>query len=71
MVVKTIMIDEYLIINVSTGARRWLTRPVKLKVNEVCIRVKGRVKYPEMNFTADFGEITIAEADVMAQASAG
>ena len=69
---KTINIDEYLVINAYTGNRRWLSkRPIRPKTSEIIVRIKGQVKYPEPVFTADFGEITITEAEAHAQASMG
>jgi len=65
----TIKIDEYLVVNSYSGSRRWLSkRPNRPKANEILIHIKGTVKYPEPIFVADFGELTISEAEVFAQA---
>ncbi len=72
MVMKVLKIDEYLIINAYTGSKRWVTkRPMRPKTTEIIVHIKGTVKYPEPIYTADFGEITVEEADVIAQASMG
>lgn len=66
----TLKIDEYLIINSYTRNKRWVTkRPIRPKANEIILHIKGTVKYPEPIFVADFGEISVNEAEVFAQAS--
>jgi hypothetical protein len=65
----TIKIDEYLIINSYNRSKRWLSKPPgRPKANEIVIHIKGIVKYPEPAFVADFGELTVSEAEVFAQA---
>ena len=67
---KTVTIDEYLIINAYTGTRRWLSKkPARPKSSEIIVHIKGVVKYPEPIFVADFGELTVTEAEASAQAS--
>ena len=66
----TLKIDEYLIINMYTRNKRWLAkRPNRPKANEVIVHIKGTVKYPEPIFVADFGELSVNEAEVFAQAA--
>jgi len=66
----TLKIDEYLIINSYNRNKRWVAkRPNRPKANEIIIHIKGIVKYPEPIFVADFGELTVNEAEVFAQAS--
>ena len=69
---KIVKIDEYLVINAYTGSRKWLQKkPLRPKTTEIIVHVKGVVKYPEPILTVDFGELTVSEADAIAQASAG
>ena len=66
----TLKIDEYLVINSYTRGKKWLTkRPNRPKANEIIVHIKGTVKYPEPVFVADFGEISITEAEIFAQAT--
>ena len=66
----TLKIDEYLVINSYTRSKKWLTkRPNRPKANEIIVHIKGTVKYPEPIYVAEFGEITINEAEVFAQAT--
>lgn len=66
----TIKIDEYLVINSYTHSKRWLAkRPGRPKANEIIVHIKGTVRYPEPVFVADFGELTVNEAEVSAQAT--
>ena len=68
----TLKIDEYLVINSYTRSKKWLTkRPKRPKANEIIVHIKGTVKYPEPIYVADFGELTINEAEVFAQATMG
>ena len=69
---RIVKIDEYLVINTYNNTKRWLAKkPLRPKSNEIIVHIKGLVKYPEPIFTADFGELTIDEAEVLSQASMG
>ena len=65
---KTMRVDEYLIINTNTGAKRWVAKQPKRKPNEVVLRIRGIVNYPEPIFLVNFGDLTCPEAEVNAQA---
>ena len=69
---KTLKIDEYLVVNLYTQKRRWLTvLPRKLQAYDVVVRIRGTVKVPDMLPIIELGEITIPEIEAMAQAEMG
>lgn len=69
---RTIKVDEYLIVNLYSGKKRWLSQiPNKKSAYDVVIRVKGIVKIPDSVPLIDFGEISIPEIEASAQANMG
>jgi len=67
---RTVIINEVLVINLYSGRKKWLAKmPRRLAANEVGIKVKGKVNLPDWLPVIDLGEISVAEVEVMAQAS--
>lgn len=66
---RIVKIDEYLVVNLYSGKRKWLTKlPTRKGAYDVIIRVKGVVKIPDKMPTLDFGEVSIPEIEAIAQA---
>lgn len=69
---KMVKIDEYLVINIYSGKRRWLQiLPRKLPAYEVAIRIKGLVKIPDILPIIELGEIKIPDIEALAEAQMG
>ena len=69
---RAIKIDEYLIVNLHSGKKRWLqTAPSRNSAYDVVIRIKGTVKIPDCVPVIDFGEVTIPEIEALVQAEMG
>ena len=69
---KAVKIDEYLVINLYTGKRRWLTQsPTRKSTYDIVIRVRGTVKIPDSIPIIDFGEISVPDFEAEAQAVMG
>lgn len=69
---KTIIIDEVLIVNLVSGKKRWLSNmPHRLGAYEVGIRIKGKVNIPDWLPLIDLGEIKIPDLEAEAQSSMG
>lgn len=66
---RTIKIDEYLIVNLYRGSKKWAMKaPTNRSAYDVVIRIRGTVKIPDSVPIIDFGEITIPELEAQAQA---
>lgn len=66
---RTIKIDEYLIVNLYKGSKRWMAKPPSNKsAYDVVIHIKGAVHIPDSIPIIDFGEVTIPELEAQAQA---
>ncbi len=69
---RQIKVDEFLIVNLYTGKRRWLSQnPNKKSAYDVVIRIRGKINIPDSVPIVDFGEISIPEIDASAQAIMG
>lgn len=69
---KTIKIDEYLIVSLYSGKRRWLqTLPKRLPAYDVAIRIRGKVNIPDLLPVIELGEISIPDIEAEAQATMG
>ncbi len=69
---RVIKVDEYLVINIYTGSRKWLTQPPRKKsAYDVVIRIKGTVKMPDSIPLIDIGEVTIPELEALQEARMG
>ncbi len=67
---KTVRIDEYLVINIRTKKERFLKAlPKTLGAYDVAVRIKATVNIPDILPVLDLGEITIPELEALAQAS--
>jgi hypothetical protein len=63
--VRTIVIDEYLVVNVRTGKRKWTIKmPKSLSSNDVLIKVRGKVILPDAVMNVDFGTVTVPELNI-------
>ena len=66
---RTLKIDEYLVVNTYTGKRRWLSKiPSRLGAYDVPIRIKATIKIPDMLPVLELGEIAIPDLEAEAQA---
>lgn len=67
---KTLKIDEYLIVNLYTGKKRWVSRlPNRLPAYDVAVRVRGLIKIPDIMPIIELGEIAIPDIEALAQAT--